>query len=663
MLRSASALLTLLLVPTLLAPAWAAPTPAPAQGPKVAMAATVEGNPAEFDKLFKQLDEGGLYALPQPQARAEVERLRTLMPPGDVHRDLLHRSLYCLLDPENATAAVTFADRGLKDARQAGDSAAEIRFRYCRGIKLQSIGQPRASLPDFEAGITPARQNRDWRLVGDGLIELGHVRSLIGEHAQALINFIEAQRLYESAGLERMARDNVLNLGVAYRRMGEYDKALQYLQQGRALAEKNQHWSSLVVALLQLGYLHDTQQQPDQAIAVYQQLLAQGDTRTSATERGLARLGIAAAQISKRQFTPALAMLDKAAADFDRADDTSNQAALDLRRAQALAGLGQHAQALEYFNRAAAQFESDAGNDRYMAWLLPDRASTLEALGQMPAALEDYKRYLKLRQQLLDDLAEQRTVVMRHQFDAARRDMENQRLTAEKDLREQELDALLKARRWQWSALGLGAVLVLLLAGLVLRQVIRMRRLRTLAMTDELTRVANRRSIELSGEDVVGRARAEKRPLTALALDIDHFKRINDVHGHHAGDRVLARVAEASQGVLRQFDQLGRIGGEEFLVLLPNTAADAGAQVAERLRECIETLDLDDIAPGLRVTISLGMGELRDSDANFKALVHRADLALYRAKANGRNRLATEDPPAPDKPDKPALHLVHSAKR
>ncbi|MEG3193938.1 GGDEF domain-containing protein, partial [Lysobacter sp. D1-1-M9] len=124
-----------------------------------------------------------------------------------------------------------------------------------------------------------------------------------------------------------------------------------------------------------------------------------------------------------------------------------------------------------------------------------------------------------------------------------------------------------------------------------------------------------------------------------LALDIDFFKKFNDTFGHHAGDRVLTRVAAAAQGALRQIDRLGRIGGEEFLAVLPDTGAEAGAQVAERVRSCVEDLDLDDIAEGIQVTISIGVAELHPADADFKALVARADRALYRAKANGRNRV------------------------
>ena len=182
---------------------------------------------------------------------------------------------------------------------------------------------------------------------------------------------------------------------------------------------------------------------------------------------------------------------------------------------------------------------------------------------------------------------------------------------------------------------------MVLLLTLILRQIRRMRRLHTLALTDPLTEVANRRSILLFGEDAMARSQLTQAPLAALALDIDHFKRINDTHGHAVGDVVLVRVARACQAALRQFDRLGRVGGEEFLVLLPSSDIHTAARIAERLRHNVEALDLSDLHPALKVTVSVGLAELSPDDALLEQLVQRADLALYRAKAAGRNRVET----------------------
>ena len=258
------------------------------------------------------------------------------------------------------------------------------------------------------------------------------------------------------------------------------------------------------------------------------------------------------------------------------------------------------------------------------------------------AAVADLRRELAAREQLAASARDQQAQWLRYRFDTARRDLENQQLVAEQQPRNRQVAALLTARRWQWTALALGGVLLLVFAALIIRQIVRLRDLRVLASTDALTGLANRRSIERAGATAIVRARTEAAPLVALTFDIDHFKRVNDTYGHPIGDEVLRRVARACPHGLRQRDMVGRTGGEEFLVLLPDTRLTDALPVGERVRAAVAATAFNDLAPGLATTISIGLAELRPEDADLAALVTRADLALYRAKGGGRNRVEAE---------------------
>ncbi len=159
------------------------------------------------------------------------------------------------------------------------------------------------------------------------------------------------------------------------------------------------------------------------------------------------------------------------------------------------------------------------------------------------------------------------------------------------------------------------------------------------ATTDELTGVRNRRSLLETARQEFTRARRYGHPLSVLMLDIDHFKDINDRHGHDVGDRVLRAVADACRGELRDSDVLGRLGGEEFGVVLPNTSREGAMAVAERLRNCIDGLRLGGargahIAPKVSIGVACMHGASR-----IEAVLKRADQALYAAKAAGRNRV------------------------
>jgi diguanylate cyclase (GGDEF)-like protein/PAS domain S-box-containing protein len=161
-----------------------------------------------------------------------------------------------------------------------------------------------------------------------------------------------------------------------------------------------------------------------------------------------------------------------------------------------------------------------------------------------------------------------------------------------------------------------------------------------MARTDPLTGLSNRRDFhERAGRELL-RSRRNKMPLAVFMLDIDHFKRINDEHGHEGGDLVLQALAKACLPLLRNVDLLARIGGEEFAVMLPETAAGRAWEVAERLRQAIAALVIR-LPSGQSVTftVSIGIGHCEVADASIDAALKRADLALYQAKTGGRNQV------------------------
>jgi diguanylate cyclase (GGDEF)-like protein/PAS domain S-box-containing protein len=166
--------------------------------------------------------------------------------------------------------------------------------------------------------------------------------------------------------------------------------------------------------------------------------------------------------------------------------------------------------------------------------------------------------------------------------------------------------------------------------------------LQALATTDSLTGLPNRRHFLAQLEQEMARLRRYGQPAsTLLMLDLDHFKQVNDNHGHGAGDAVLCRFAEQVRAALRKTDRAGRLGGEEFAILLFGSDGEGAREFAERLRQEVAADGVVFKGVRLGVTVSIGMTPLRGDDVGADAALARADLALYRAKANGRNRVET----------------------
>ncbi|WP_085920416.1 diguanylate cyclase [Halomonas sp. CSM-2] len=168
-------------------------------------------------------------------------------------------------------------------------------------------------------------------------------------------------------------------------------------------------------------------------------------------------------------------------------------------------------------------------------------------------------------------------------------------------------------------------------------------KLRAQAMTDPLTGVFNRRYLQSQASVEISRASRHQTPISLIAIDIDHFKRINDEYGHDAGDEVLKRFTSVIKGLLRHEDLLCRVGGEEFAILMPNTAIEKASQVAERIRVAMENtqvpIEQDDTPMTIVITASFGVTHIASGEKTLKAAIKRADEGLYEAKETGRNRI------------------------
>jgi diguanylate cyclase (GGDEF)-like protein len=162
--------------------------------------------------------------------------------------------------------------------------------------------------------------------------------------------------------------------------------------------------------------------------------------------------------------------------------------------------------------------------------------------------------------------------------------------------------------------------------------------LKQLALTDPLTQIKNRRAFFELGDDYLRLASRYSHSLSLFILDIDFFKNVNDTYGHIVGDEILKHLVNTIVISLRQTDLFARFGGEEFIVLLPETNLNNAMGVAENIRLLVENTPYESDDLHIPITISIGVNELTD-DKNISELIDNADKALYRAKKNGRNRV------------------------
>jgi diguanylate cyclase (GGDEF)-like protein len=165
--------------------------------------------------------------------------------------------------------------------------------------------------------------------------------------------------------------------------------------------------------------------------------------------------------------------------------------------------------------------------------------------------------------------------------------------------------------------------------------------LESAATTDLLTGLPNRSRIITIAETEFHRADRLETTVSVLMVDIDHFKSVNDTHGHAAGDTMLRAFAEICMRAVRGVDRMGRIGGEEFLVVLGDTDENVALDVDERIRGAVQAMAVTTLQGEIQITVSIGTATRRSPEESIDLVLHRADQALYRAKAEGRNRIST----------------------
>ena len=224
----------------------------------------------------------------------------------------------------------------------------------------------------------------------------------------------------------------------------------------------------------------------------------------------------------------------------------------------------------------------------------------------------------------------------------------NKLLANQNKLKELRIGDVHKQQQDQQKTFLLIFCTILLFVLLFLRQLKVRRKLILLAKTDSLTGLLNRAALFNQGQKLVKIAREQQLELSVLLFDIDYFKLINDEFGHPVGDLVLEKIALLVNETMRSRDIFARLGGEEFVAMLPSTDIDQAKAIAVRVMEKIVQYNFSDLGVNSNITLSIGVANIKDTNAEFDDILHAADLAMYQAKAQGRNQMVSYESIAKD---------------
>ncbi|HEY9031548.1 MAG TPA: tetratricopeptide repeat-containing diguanylate cyclase [Kangiella sp.] len=591
-----------------------------------------------FDELLYKIDSGQLPLTTQEAIDEQLDNLSELVPEEDEDRRLTFVYYRCQLSSAfNPGEGIQIANRMISSAKNRDERLEEGILYLCLARYYDGSGEISDALLNIEKAIDIGKEVDDKILMADGYVSRCGIRSLLGENDFALQDCIAAEKLYREAGTLDASEGLIFDIGMIYRRLGFLERAEKYLKRSEEVVEEEDLPYGRIRVSLQQGFMEEQRGNYDKAISKYLYSLKIAEDNDIVTEMVPIRIALAGGYNLDGQYGKALKELELADETRQKLGNSGYDGMAAMNYGVAFSNLEQPEEAERYFNLAEQSMLRD-NNRRYLALLYEAWANSHRRIGDSAQALEKYEKFMELQKELDRQRSDQQTQVLRFEYDSEKTEIENERLQQEQKLKDEQLESLQAARKWQILAIILGSILTVVLIWFSLRQVANSRKFRLLAHTDSLTGLANRRQIERALKKAMEQANQTGKPLSILMYDIDHFKVVNDRHGHSVGDVVLTNLSNFSKELLRDNDVLGRTGGEEFLAILPNANIDQAIQVAKRLQQEVDLKQYTEIESELNATISVGVTEFKHGE-HMDEFLRRVDEALYQAKENGRNRV------------------------
>jgi diguanylate cyclase (GGDEF)-like protein len=498
-----------------------------------------------------------------------------------------------------------------------------VMFNSREGLAEQSIAAGQAVLPMLrESGDDAGR--------ADVLCDMAMAFLDLGLNQEALDHISESVEAARACGDARMLCLAYNRVGLTKGHLGRFEEAERFLAESLAMAREIGSDEEIYRALTNLGVV---------ASDAFDACESRGDTAGAREAIERARRHGEEALIAARgsgnayrealtmsnlgrylgvsgQDKPAFTLLDRARALALEHGHRSLVLACEGNRAELMVRLGRHDDAIAILTDGLA-----GAQELYANSMVLDMHRQLylahKARGDFKEALDHHERYHALTREQLEQRndAQSRLMMNRLELDQARFGAERSRMEAElQRVRAEQMTA--EAERLQDQA----------------------RELRRYVLADPLTGLGNRRQVERELPRLLQHSARTGEPIAAAVLDLDHFKQVNDRHGHAVGDAVLTATADLFRARVRGGDLIARMGGEEFLIVFPQASHAWAREACERLRLAVQDHDWAQIAPGLAVTVSIGLC-VRGAPVEAALLIEEADAALYRAKKEGRNRV------------------------
>lgn len=571
-----------------------------------------------------------------------------------VDQQLLYYKLISELYIEQSqyTKAHVSLNTGLSLAKHLSSPSILIsELLYLRGFAFESLGDVDKATDNYKKGLEVAESLHDKVFIAAGLINLGAIAYLTDDYQRSLILLNDAYNIAEQTDDDELKGSVNSELGIVYGYIHQDEQAMVYYQQsylyfknaGMLLAAHN--------SLINIAINHNVKEKYQEAISVLQTIIDESTKDSPSTLMYSVYSSMAWAYLKKDQpnAEAAYQYLLQAKPYIKLTEQDGMQLQFHIDQAFVLFELERYDETLASISGAEKILASHQSLTQLKKQAYINIVNLRAKVRFQQKAFEEAylikSEVIELTEQLYEKEDNQSIAKVRLKLEGEQADLQNEILQNQQALHESSLAEAKFSKDEQRFYLLISALVTLAFAWLLVKLIQSQQKLKIATSIDSLTQIANRRRLMKSAEFVFNHAKIKKKHLSILMIDVDHFKYINDNLGHHRGDEVLKNIAQLSTSMLRKSDMLGRYGGEEFMVCLPNTNQSSAVDIAQRIRFCIEQHHWQFALDKSSITVSIGVATLKGEQSNKKqvndlsALIKLADDKLYQAKASGRNKV------------------------
>jgi len=522
-------------------------------------------------------------------------------------------------------------------------------FYACRGYLQYQIEGYEKPIADLKQGLDYALRANDPLLIADAYAMMGEIHSYFGEAAQALINLKSAAEFYHVAQSDYYISNTQTEIAKTLRRMGDFETADAYFEK---LINNFKHDGDVIsesYIAIEYAVSYMDQNKFDNALEWLNYSIAIIDKYVEQESPNIDERWDSLAWLYKAEVFGRLGLAEDAEAALSHSLEIDPRALeiipepahISVVRAAIANAKGNYQQALHFADNALTQYIAE-DNLRMQALVIEQKVLAHKTAGNYQKAFESLNKFIQTKTEITKIQNTQLSQRLSIEYDLSQKELENKTLTFENQRQQQEINNTARLTKWQTAVIVLGLLLMLMLISRFFFYVKHARLLRSLALTDSLTGLANRRSIETFAEDSFAYAERVGQVVSVVTFDIDHFKNVNDRYGHEIGDKVISQVARVAKQCMRGQDMLARYGGEEYLAVLPGADLEQAELVANRICEGIAQTPINHDGHSIPITVSVGVAQKLNAETKPGTTIRRADTALYDAKNSGRNQVTVD---------------------